>query len=812
MRRSGRGGSTVNGRLTRLLGSTAASIALALALVPTAAQEVLPRPEPVFNGKIAQTAAASTADFPKQVQAPKGAPNVLLILTDDVGFAASSPFGGPIPTPTFAALANDGLRYNQFHTTAMCSPSRSALITGRNHHSNSTGIIMELGTGYPGYNSVMSKANGSIAEILKQHGYNTAWFGKNHNVPDWQTSQAGPFDLWPTGLGFEYFYGFIGGDTDQWHSAIFEGTKPIEAEEQSGAKLTHFDQLMADKAIDWMRLQHSMAPDKPFFAYYAPGTSHAPHHAPKEWIAKFKGQFDMGWDVEREQTLARQIAMGIAPVGTKLTPRPKEIPAWNSLSADQKMVYARMMEVYAAALAHSDYQAGRVIQSLKDSGQYDNTIIIFIQGDNGASTEGSLQGTTNEIGVTGNGVPESIDYLKSQINQLGGPNTYNHYPVGWAHAMNTPFQWAKVVASHFGGTSNGMVIHWPGHIKDTGAIRSQFHHIIDIAPTILELTKIAAPDVMNGIKQRPIEGVSMAYTLDGPAAPTTHNTQYFELMSNRGVYSNGWMASTTPQRLPWIATGPDPKPESFKWELYDISRDFSQSNNVAAQNPSKLAEMKALFDIEAKKYNVYPLDTSFATRADVTLRPSLTLGRSSFTYYPGAVRISEGTAPDTKNRSFSITANVVVPEGGADGVLATQGGNFGGWGLFVDRGKPQFVYAFSNQPQHKFRVASSQPLAPGKHVVKFDLVYDGGGRGKGALGVLSVDGAKVADGRIATTIANRYSLDETFDVGQDTGTAVIDTYSTRMPFRFTGTLEKLTIDLKDHPVVAVTAASVVAAD
>ena len=763
---------------------------------PAAAQTVLPRPEPVFNGKIAQTAADSTPDFPKPVEAPKGSPNVLLILTDDVGFAASSPFGGPINTPVFEALARDGLRYNQFHTTAMCSPSRSALITGRNHHSNSTGVIMELSTGYPGYNSVMTKANGSVAEILKQNGYNTGWFGKNHNVPDWQTSQAGPFDLWPTGLGFEYFYGFIGGDTDQWHSAIFEGTKPIEAEEQSGDRSAHFDQLMADKAISWMRLQNSMAPNKPFFAYYAPGTSHAPHHAPKEWIAKFKGQFDKGWDVARAETLARQIKLGIAPAGTQLTPRPKEIPAWDSLSADQKMVYARMMEVYAAALAHADYQIGRVIQSVKDSGEYDNTIIIFIQGDNGASTEGSLQGTTNEIGVTGNGVLESIEYLKSRMDDLGGPTTYNHYPVGWAHAMNTPFQWAKVVASHLGGTRNGMVVSWPSKIKDRGAIRSQFHHIIDVAPTILAMTGIASPDILNGIKQKPIEGVSMAYSFDHAAAPTTHPTQYFELMSNRGIYSNGWMASTTPQRLPWIATGPDPKPESFKWELYNIAQDFSQSRDLASANPAKLKELQAIFDVEAKKYNVYPLETSFATRADVTLRPSLTLGRSSFAYYPGAIRISEGTAPDTKNRSFSVTANIIVPKGGANGVLATQGGNFGGWGLFVNDGKPQFVYAFSNQPQHKFRIASKTALAPGKHVVRFDLQYDGGGRGKGALGVLTVDGAKVAEGRIATTIANRYSLDETFDVGQDTGTAVVDDYTVKMPFLFSGTLEKLTVDLK----------------
>ena len=767
-----------------------------------AAQSVLPRPDPDFNGKIGLTVATSTPDYPRQVEAPKGAPNVLLILTDDVGYAASSPFGGPIATPTFAALAKDGLRYNQFHTTAMCSPSRSALITGRNHHTNGTGIIMELSTGYPGYNSMMSKANGSIAEVLKLNGYNTAWFGKNHNVPDFQTSQVGPFDLWPTGLGFEYFYGFVGGETDQWHSAIYEGTKPIEAEEQTGAHLTHFDQLMADHAIAWMRLQHSMAPDKPFFAYYAPGTSHAPHHAPKELIAKFKGQFDMGWDVAREQTLARQIKMGIVPAGTQLTPRPKEIPAWDSLTADQKMVYSRMMEVYAGALAHADYQIGRVIQSLKDSGQYDNTVIIFIQGDNGASSEGTLQGSVNGLGAVANGVPESIEYLKSMMDELGGPNSAGHYPVGWSYAMNTPFQWSKTIASHFGGTSNGMVISWPGHIKDGGAVRPQFHHIIDIAPTILDLTHIAAPEVLNGVKQSPIEGVSMAYTFNSPSAPTNHATQYFELMSNRGIYDHGWMASTTPMRLPWIVAGTDTKPEDFKWELYDISQDFSQSRNLAASNPAKLKEMQAVFDAEAKKYHVYPLDSSYSSRAAAALRPSLSRGRTSFTYYPGAIRISEGTAPDTKNRSFKVTANVDVPQGGANGVLATQGGDFGGWGLFVEDGKPQFVYALSSQAQHKYRVTSATPLAPGKHVVSVDIKMDGGGPGKGALATLLIDGKQVGQGRIDRTIPARYSLDETFDVGEDTGTAVVSDYRTKMPFKFTGELEKLTIDLTKNDLKA----------
>ena len=779
----------------RMLAGTAA-IAMAISTVAATAQTVLPTPAPEFKGKIGNTAATSTPDFPKPVKAPKGAPNVLFILTDDVGSAVSSPFGGPVPTPNFQKLADSGVRYTRFHTTAMCSPTRAALITGRNHHSNATGVIMELGTGYPGYNSVMPKTNGSIAEILKQNGYSTAWFGKNHNVPDWQTSKAGPFDLWPTGLGFEYFYGFIGGETDQWHSAIFEGTTPIESERQKGSNPTHFDELMADKAIDWLHLQNSMAPDKPFFVYFAPGSGHGPHAAPKEWIAKFKSQFNQGWDVQRERTLAQQIKLGILPPGTKLTPRPKEIPAWDSLSADQKMVFARMMEVYAGTIAHEDYQIGRVIDAIKQSGELDNTIIVFIQGDNGASTEGTLQGTTNELGATANRVPESIEYLKSMIDKLGGPESSGHYPVGWAHAMNAPFQWAKVVASHFGGTRNNMVISWPGHIMDGGGLRNQFSHVIDIMPTILEATGIAAPDVLNGVKQKPIEGTSLAYSFDKPTAPARHTTQYFELMSNRGIYHDGWMASTTPKRLPWVVSGPDPKPEDFKWELYNVAVDASQAVDLAVKNPTKLKEMQAIFDVEARKYNVLPLDSSYAARGNPSLRPSLAAGRSSFDYYPGTVRVPEGTAPNTKNRSFNVTAKVDVPAGGAEGVLATQGGNFGGWGLFVDGGKPEFAYAFSNQPQHKFRIAAPTALTPGKHVIEFNLIHGGGAPGSGATGVLTVDGVKVAEGPIPNTIPTRYSLDETFDVGEDTGTAVVADYSARMPFRFTGTLEKLTVYLK----------------
>jgi arylsulfatase len=757
--------------------------------------DALPRPEQPFKGKIGRTAKESTPDFPKGIDAPKGAPNVLLIMTDDVGFGASSTFGGPIPTPNYDKLAKAGLRYNMFHTTALCSPSRAALITGRNHHTCATGVITEFGTGFPGYNSVMPKSCGTVAEILKQNGWNTSWYGKNHNVPDWQTSQAGPFDLWPTGLGFEYFYGFIGGDTDQWHPALFDGTKPIEAPNDPKY---HLDADLADHAVAWIRQHHSLAPDRPFFAYYSPGLCHAPHHAPKEWIAKFKGQFDQGWDKVREETLARQIKLGVVPEGTKLSERPKEIPAWESLTADQKKLYAHMMEVYAGCLAFCDSNIGRVIKAVEDTGELDNTLIIFIMGDNGASGEGTLQGLSNEVGVAANGAEESIPYLLSIMDDLGGPLTYNHYPVGWAHAMDTPFQWTKQIASHFGGTRNGLVISWPKRIKDQGTIRSQFCHIIDIAPTILEAAGVKEPGMLNGVKQTPIEGTSLGYTFDDAKAPTRHKTQYFEMLCNRGIYHDGWIASTHPMRLPWAKAKPGEAgadPDDFKWELYHVAEDFSQANDLAAKNPDKLKELQEIFDQEAKKYHVYPLDATFAERADVSIRPSLTRGRSTFTYYPGAVRVPEGAAPDLKNKDFTITAEVEVPDSGADGVLITQGGRFGGWGLILMDGKPEFDYAFSNQKQHKYRVTAKDKLATGKHTIKFDFKYDGPGYGKGGTGTLSVDGKEVAQGKIERTIPVRFSLDETLDVGMDTGTPVVEDYVNKMPFKFSGVLNKVVVEL-----------------
>jgi len=771
--------------------------------LPAGAQEALPRPEQPFKGKIGRTAKESKTDFPKGITAPKGAPNVLLILTDDVGFGASSTFGGAIPTPTFDRLAKDGLRYNTFHTTALCSPTRSALITGRNHHTAHTGVITEMGTGFPGYDSLMPKSVGTVGEMLKQNGYNTSWFGKNHNVPDWQSSQAGPFDLWPTALGFEYFFGFIGGDTDQWHPAAYEGTKPYEAPAHDPKY--HFDADMADHAIAWIRQQNSLAPDKPFFAYYAPGLTHAPHHAPKDWIAKFKGQFDQGWDKLREETLARQIKMGIVPAGTKLTPRPVQIPSWDSRSADEKKLYAHMMEVYAGSLAFCDYNIGRVIAAVEETGELDNTLIIYEMGDNGASGEGTLQGLANEVGVAANGVEETVPYLLSIMDDLGGPTTYNHYPVGWAHAMNTPMQWTKQVASHFGGTRNGLVISWPKRIKQTGEIRSQFSSVIDIVPTILEAAGVKQPTMINGVKQTPIEGFSLVKTFDNAKSPTPHKSQYFELMANRGIYHDGWMANTTPLKLPWAKVQfgtPTPNPDDFKWELYHVAVDFSQANDLAAANPAKLKELQGVFDREAKKYNVYPLDSSFAERADVSLRPSLTRGRSTFTYYPGTIRVPEGAAPDTKNKSWSITAEVEIPEAGAEGVLITQGGRFGGYALLLMDGKPEFAYAFSNQQQHKYRATSGEKLALGKHTLKADMKYKGPGMGKSVTGTLFVDGKQVAQVTIEHTIPIRFSLDETMDVGEDTGTPVLEEYEAKMPFKFTGELKKVVIELGKSGLMA----------
>jgi len=784
-----------NMRFKRVPNFIVAVLATLIFAVTASAQELLPRPPEVFEGSIGRTAKDSTPDFPAEVKAPKDAPNILLIMTDDVGYGAGSPFGGPIAMPTLDRLAKSGLRYTNFHTTALCSPTRAALITGRNHHSVQTGVIAEFATGYPGYNSLMEKNNGTVAQVLLEYAYTTSWYGKNHNVPDWHTSQSGPFDLWPTGLGFDYFYGFLGGDTDQWNPALFEGTKPIEPYVGNPDYILDVD--LADKAIDWIRMQNAVAPQKPWLAYYTTGTAHAPHHAPKDWIAKYKGQFDQGWDKVREETFARQKQLGVIPADAKLTPRPDALPAWDSLSADQKRLYARFAEVYAAALSHADHNIGRVIDEIERLGVLDNTLIIFINGDNGSSGEGSLHGTTNEVALNANLVQEDLPFLLSMIDEIGGPKTYNHMPAAWAWAMDTPFQWTKQVASHRGGTANGLVMSWPKRIKARGEIRTQFHHVIDIVPTIYKAVGITAPAMLNGVPQKPIEGVSMVYTFDDAKAPSTRTTQYFEMLGNRGLYHDGWMASTTPKRLPWqpnALPGAD-DPMSFDWELYHLAEDYSQADDIAEQNPDKLRELQDLFWAEAARYNVLPLDATFTERVDPGIRPSLTRGRSVFTYYPGMVRIPEGSTPDVKNKSYTVTADVEIPKNGANGVLATQGGRFGGWGLLVMDSRPLFVHALSNQPQHKYKVASNQKLKPGKHTIRFDFKYDGGGIGKGGTGILSVDGKQVARSQIERTVCCRFSLDETFDVGADTGSPVIEDYATRMPFQFDGILENVVIEL-----------------
>ncbi len=763
------------------------------------AQEVLPAPAPPFKGHIALSAKDSKSDFPQPVQAPKGAPNIVLILLDDVGFGAASTFGGPINTPTLERLAQNGLRFTQFHTAAISSPTRAALLTGRNHHTAHTGNVMEFATGFPGYDSVMGKDTATVAETLRQKGWNTAWFGKNHNVPDWQNSQAGPFDLWPTSLGFEKFYGFIGGETDQWRPAVFDGTKPVEP--YLGDPDYNFDYDLADQAIEWIRAQKAVAPDKPVFLYYAPGATHSPHHPKKEWIAKYKGKFDQGWDKVREETLARQKKLGILPADTKLTERSPGIPAWDSLNAEQKQLYAYMMEIYAGFLEQTDYNAGRVLDAVEKLGQMDNTLVIYICGDNGASGEGSIQGSFNEIAFM-NMIPEDYKEVLKQKDNLGTWKTHNHYPVGWAHAMDAPFQWVKAIASHYGGTANGMVITWPTRIKDKGEIRPQWHHVIDIAPTILEVTGIEQPSVVNGVAQKPIEGVSMAYTFDHPDAPSTRHTQYFEAFAHRAIYHDGWIACTTP---PYGGSWEDQTKfkridviNGYKWELYNVAEDFSEAVNLADKHPDKLRELQLLFYAEAAKYNVLPLDDSGTERMDPSIRPSLTRGRTEFTYTGPVKRIHESAAPNIRNKSFRITAEVLLSKSDEQGVLVTQGGLSGGYALMLQKGRPVFHYNMANVAHYS--VAAKDPLAPGKHTVVFDFRYDGGGFGKGGAGTISVDGKKVAEGRIERTVPFRFSMDETFDVGGDTGTPASLDYD--VPFKFTGKIEKVVVNLGETKLAA----------
>ncbi len=750
---------------------------------------VLPIPPAPFRGTIGLRTKDSKSDFPQPTQAPKGAPNIVLVLLDDVGFGATSTYGGPCNTPTFTKLAANGLKYNQFHTTALCSPTRAALITGRNHHSTHTACIMELGTGFPGYDTVMGKDTATVAEVLKQSGYGTAWFGKNHNVPDWETSQAGPFDRWPTSLGFDQFYGFIGGDTSQWRPNVTEGTKPIEP--YLGNPDYNFDYDIADQATKWIKMQKAVAPDKPFFCYYAPGATHAPHHPKQEWVDKYKGKFDQGWDNGREETFERHQHLGVIPADAKLTPRAPGIQAWDACTPEEKKVYARFMEVYAGYLEQTDYNVGRVMQAIEDLGELDNTLVIYIAGDNGASAEGSLQGLLNEMTFF-NGVKEALKDVLKRVDEIGTWKTYNHYPVGWAHAMCTPFQWTKQIASHFGGTRNGMVISWPKGIKAKGELRTQWHHCIDIVPTILEVCGVTDPASVNGVAQKPLEGVSMAYTFADATAKSHRTKQYFEMFSNRAIYSDGWVACTTPVGAPWDSSTPSADViTGYKWELYHVEQDFSQAEDLANKMPDKLIDMQLLFYTEAARYNVLPLDNSRMERIDPAIRPSLTRGRKSFSYTDGMTRIPEGASPDIKNKSWSITTDLEVTTG-TTGMIITQGGLFAGWALYLDKGKPVFHYNFVDV--FHYEIAAKDALAPGKHTIKMDFAYDGGGIGRGGTATLTVDDRETAKGRVEKTIPARITLDESLDVGEDTGTPVNLSYD--VPFKFSGEIEKVVVELK----------------
>ncbi|MBD9372993.1 arylsulfatase [Rhizobium sp. ARZ01] len=752
----------------------------------------LPNPPPAFGGQIGLDAKDSKTFWPPQIVPPKGAPNILLIMTDDAGYGVSGTFGGVIPTPALERVAQMGLRYTQFHSTALCSPSRAALITGRNHHSTGFGVVSEQATGFPGYDSIMGIENATIGEILKQNGYATSWFGKNHNTPAFQYSAAGPFSQWPSGMGFDYFYGFMGGDTNQWQPFLFENTSQIFP--WVGKPDYNLITDEADKAIDHIRQLNATAPDKPFFVYYVPGATHAPHHPTPEWIEKFKGKFDMGWNAMRDQIFTNQKQLGVIPQDTQLTPWPDSLPKWDTLDADSKKLFAHQAEIFAAYVAYSDYEIGRVIQAVEDMGKLDNTLIIYIEGDNGTSAEGSTLGTPSElISIQGLTVPVK-DQLKF-YDAWGSDQTYPHMSVAWSWAFDTPFKWTKQVASHFGGTRQGMAMAWPARIKDAGGIRSQFHHMIDIVPTILEATGIPAPEMVNGVAQKPIEGVSMSYTWDkaNANAPSTRRTQYFEMFGNRGIYHDGWYACTTPPAAPWLM-GLEKMPDvvnGYNWELYDLAKDYSQANDVAKDNPDKLRELQELFLVEAAKYQVFPLDNDVLGRT-LAARPSATAGRSLFTYAGVIQGIPTSDAPNILNKSWTITADIEVAEG-SDGMLVTEGGKFGGFGLYVLKGKPVFLYNVLDLERHRWE--GKDALAAGKHTLTFDFVSDGGGFGKGGTGVLKVDGKEVAEQKIAHTIPFLMPWDETFDVGIDTRTGVDDA-DYKVPFKFNGTVNKVTVELK----------------
>jgi arylsulfatase len=757
----------------------------------TVDRTVLPIPDPAFRGEIGTTFKDSKPDFPKLVQAPAGAPNVMIVILDDVGFGHAGTFGGGVSTPTLDRLARDGLRYNSFHTTALCSPTRAALLTGRNHHSVGTGVVIEMGTGFPGYTGIVPNAAAALPEILRQNGYSTAAFGKWHNTPDTEISAAGPFERWPTGRtwGFDYFYGFMNGETHQYYPVLYRNITAV-AQPRSPEEGYHVTADIADEAIGWINQVNATNPDKPWLLYFAPGAIHAPHHTPKPYIEKYKGKFDAGWDKYRDETFARQKQMGIIPQDTKLTPRPAEIPSWDSQSEDAKQIFRRLMENYSGFLDHTDEQIGRLIAALEKSGELDNTLIFYIVGDNGASAEGGLEGTISEVASI-NGVQLGLADLKAKFDEIGGPRSDPHVPVGWAWAANTPFKWAKQVASHFGGTRNGLVVQWPKGIRTRNGMRTQFHHVIDIAPTVLEAAGIPEPRMVNGVRQKPIEGISMRYTFDDERAGSRRTIQYFEMFGNRGIYKDGWMAAARHGRLPWETGASTGNFDVDAWELYHLVTDFSQADDLAARNPQKLKELQEAFLAEARKYDVLPLDDRLAARFDTTLRPNPLAGIRKFSYGPGVTGIGEGSFLNTHGVPFAITANIEVPATSSDGVIAAIGGIISGWSLYVKDGRPTFHYNLFDVRHSRFQ--SPDVLAPGRATIRVELTPIEPGPGAPADVRMLVNDKEVAKGRVAGTVPFRYGV-EPFDVGMDTVSAVSDQYKSPFPFR--GRIVDVTIEVK----------------
>ena len=747
---------------------------------------VLPIKEPTRPTYTELDARNATAPPRFEVKAPEGAPNVVIILIDDMGFGVSEAFGGPVTTPTMDKLSDNGLKYNRFHTTALCSPTRVALLTGYNHHSNNMGSIAETATTFPGNTSVRPQSITPMAEVLRQNGYNTAAFGKYHETPPWEISISGPQDRWPTRSGFEKFYGFIGGETNQWAPLIYDGVTLVETPDDPNY---HFTTDMTNQAISWVRYQQALSPDKPFFMYFAPGATHAPHHVPKEWIEKYKGKFDQGWDKIRELTLERQKKLGIVPQNTKLAPKPKDIKDWDKLSADEKKLFTRQMEVYAGFAEQTDYEVGRLISTIEKLGVMDNTVIIFIAGDNGASAEGQMNGMFSEMTFF-SGVPETVPDMLKHYDDWGGPSTYPHFSAGWAVGMDAPFSYTKQVASDFGGTRNGMIIQWPAGIKAKGELRSQFGHVIDIAPTIYEVTKIPAPNMVNGIKQDPIEGTSLAYTFTDASADEKHKVQYFEMFGNRGVYQDGWFARTI-HRPAWLQKPLNTLQED-KWELYNTKEDFSLANDLASQNPDKLKEMQDLFMKEAEKYHVLPLDDRLLERTNAELmgRPTVMGDRNTVTYGEGMRGMQTDVFIDLRNKPYTITTEVAVNSNG-NGVIVCQGGRFGGLSFYIKNGKPAFSYNYLGL--ESTQIISNEALKPGNYKLVYDFKYDGGGMGKGGVGTIFVNDKKVAEGRIEKTQPGIFSVDDLADIGVDDGTCVAD-YGTSS--KFIGKIEYVTIERK----------------